>query len=433
MEIFFRGGAMEVGRSCIEVKTDQSSVLFDCGIKLSPEGPEYPILKDANPDCIFISHAHLDHTGSLPVLVHSGVNPAIFSTHMTKALTKELLKDSLKIALAENLEELYDRGDVHKTIKLHRKAKYNKTKHFKDFDFEFFNAGHIPGSASILLDYGNKKLVYTGDTKVLDTELVKGADLSYCKESIDVLIVESTYGGEVHPDRGKIEKEFLEKVKETVERKGVAIIPVFAVDRSQEILLVLNNLGLDIPIYFDGLAKKITEIMLRYPEYLKNPEDLKKVFLNVYEVDNKDRQHVIKDLKENGGIVVTTAGMLEGGPIIPYIHEFMEDPKNSLIFTGYQVEETAGRKLLETGKIEIGEFDIEPKLEIASYQFSAHGEMDELREIVKKANPEVLVIQHGEEEVVKIFKEWAVSQGFNENSVFTPKIGDNINLTEFLK
>ncbi|MDK2790081.1 MAG: putative mRNA 3-end processing factor [Methanothermococcus sp.] len=429
MEIFFRGGAMEVGRSCIEVKTDQSSVLFDCGIKLSPEGPEYPILKDANPDCIFISHAHLDHTGSLPVLVHSGVNPAIFSTHMTKALTKELLKDSLKIALAENLEELYDRGDVHKTIKLHRKAKYNKTKHFKDFDFEFFNAGHIPGSASILLDYGNKKLVYTGDTKVLDTELVKGADLSYCKESIDVLIVESTYGGEVHPDRGKIEKEFLEKVKETVERKGVAIIPVFAVDRSQEILLVLNNLGLDIPIYFDGLAKKITEIMLRYPEYLKNPEDLKKVFLNVYEVDNKDRQHVIKDLKENGGIVVTTAGMLEGGPVVTYMWNFWNDTKSSLILTGYQVEDTVGRRLIETGELSLGELSVKPKFEVSLYEFSAHGDMNELRKIVKKADPGALIVQHGEEESISLFNDWAVENGY---ITFTPKLGDKIDLDKVL-
>ena len=105
----------------------------------------------------------------------------------------------------------------------------------------------------------------------------------------------------------------------------------------------------------------------------------------------------------------------------------------TLIFTGYQVEETAGRHLLETGKIEVGEFDVEPKFEIASYQFSAHGERDELRRIVKKANPETLVIQHGEEEVVKMFKDWAVSEGFNENKVFTRITSYNVCYTKLLR
>lgn len=433
MELYFRGGASEVGRSCVELKTEKSTVLFDCGVKLSHEESEYPILDNLNADCVFASHAHLDHTGGIPLLIRKGMVPAIYATEVTKAISKELLRDSIKIAGAEGQDIPYDKADVNKSLNLFRKARYNHPKNFKDFEFEFFNAGHIPGSSTISLNYGGKRVVYTGDTKVSDTDIVKGADLSYTKEDIACLIVESTYGDKNQENREDAEKNFINKIKETLERGGIPLVPVFAVDRSQEILMILNKHDFGVPVYFDGMGRKITRIMLQYPKFLNHHDDLKAAFLNVIEVESKDRPKIIKDIKQNGGIIVSTAGMLEGGPIIPYIHEFMEDPKNSLIFTGYQVEETAGRKLLETGKIEIGEFDIEPKLEIASYQFSAHGERDELREIVKKANPEVLVIQHGEEEVVKIFKEWAVSQGFNENSVFTPKIGDKINLTEFLK
>lgn len=297
----------------------------------------------------------------------------------------------------------------------------------------FFNAGHIPGSSTISLNYSGKRVVYTGDTKVSDTDLVKGADLSYTKEHIDCLIVESTYGDSNQENREEAEKNFINKIKETLDRGGIPLVPVFAVDRSQEILMILNKHDFGVPVYFDGLGRKITRIMLQYPAFLNHPDDLKAAFLNVTEVESKDRPKIIKEIRQNGGIIVSTAGMLEGGPIIPYITEFMKEPKNSLIFTGYQVEETAGRHLLETGKLEIGEFDVEPKFEIASYQFSAHGEMDELRHIVKKANPETLVIQHGEEEVVNVFKDWAVSEGFNENKVFAPKVGNRINLTEVLK
>ncbi|ABR55312.1 beta-lactamase domain protein [Methanococcus vannielii SB] len=433
MELYFRGGAFEVGRSCVEVKSDKSTVLFDCGVKLSPKGIEYPILDDLNADCVFPSHSHLDHVGSIPVLIRKGMVPAIYATPITKAITKELLRDSLKISQVEGHELPYDKEDFNTSLSLFRKAGYNKPKKFKDFEFELFNAGHIPGSSTILLNYGSKKIVYTGDVKVNDTELVKGADLSYSKENIDCLIIESTYGGNNQEDRKEAEKKFVEEIKKTVERGGVALIPVFAVDRSQEIIMMLNKYDFKVPVYFDGLGRKITRIMLDYPEYLNYPHELKDAFFKVIEVNPKDRKQIIKDLKNNGGIVVSTAGMLEGGPIIPYIFEFMKDKKSSLIFTGYQVEDTAGRYLLETGKVKMGELDVTPEFEVMAFQFSAHGEMGELRHIVKKVNPETLIIQHGEASSLESFKNWAVLEGFSENKVFTPKVGDKINLNEILR
>ena len=427
MKILFRGGAMEVGRSCIEVRSDESKILLDCGVKLSEDNPEYPILKKLYLDAVFVSHAHLDHTGSLPILSHLHIYCPVYSTSMTKALTKELLKDSLKIGIEENRELPFNKGDINKTLHHHKNVEYRKTYTAKDFEYTFFDAGHIPGSASIYLNYNNgKKVLYTGDIKLSKTRLTNGADLSFCDNNIDVLIIESTYGNRAHPDRNALEKEFLDKVKETVERGGTAIIPAFAVDRSQEAILMLSNLDLDNPVYLDGMGAKITRIMLnQHPKYLRNHKKLKRVFSNTYVVESDDRHYVMKDLKENGGVVVSTAGMLNGGPVIKYISNFWNDPKSSLIFTGYQVKNTAGRILLETGKFPIGEMLIEPKFEISFYEFSAHAGMDELRAIVKKVNPENLVIQHGDEEAVDVFKEWAVEEGFD---TYTPKLCDKIKI-----
>ena len=426
MKILFRGGAMEVGRSCIEVRADSSNILLDCGVKLSGDNPEYPIFDKLYPDAVFISHAHLDHAGALPLLSHMGINSPIYSTPMTQDLTKELLKDSLKIGLMEHGQVPFNKGDLKKEIQHHKDIEYRNTKQFKDFEFTYYDAGHIPGSATIDLNYENgKRIVYTGDTRVSKTKLVNGADLSYCDNDINALIIESTYGGENHPDRELLEKEFLNKVKETIERGGVAIIPVFAVDRSQEIILMLNKLNWSVPIYFDGMGVRITKIMLNQnPSYLKNHAKLKSAFLNT-NIVKENRKYVMEDLRKNGGIIVSTAGMLSGGPILHYIDDFWNDSRSSLILTGYQMKNTIGRILLDTGKLTIGELYIEPKFEVAHYEFSAHADMDELRTIVKKANPENLIIQHGEEESITPFKEWAIENGFN---TFTPQLQDKLKI-----
>jgi putative mRNA 3-end processing factor len=424
MKILFRGGAREVGRSCIEIRSDSSKIILDCGVKLSEDNPEYPVLKKLYVDAVFVSHAHLDHTGSLPILSHMHIHSPIYATSMTKALTRELLKDSLKIGIEEDRELPFNRGDITRTLHSHKNVDYKKTYSKKDFKYTFFDAGHIPGSASIYLDYKDNKILYTGDIKLSKTRLTKGMDLSFCHNEIDTLIIESTYGNRIHPDRNTLEKEFLDKVRETVERGGTAIIPAFAVDRSQEVILMLNSLDWDVPIYMDGLGVKITKIMLsQHPKYIRNHKKLKRALDNVYTVENEDRHYVIKDLKENGGIVVSTAGMLNGGPVLKYILNFYNDSKSSLIFTGYQVKSTAGRILLETGKLPINETLVEPKFEVSFYEFSAHAGMDELMTVVNKVNPENLIIQHGEDEAIESFNEWAVNEGYN---TYVPKLCDKI-------
>ena len=275
MEIIFRGGALEVGRSCIEIKTDKSKILLDCGVKLGKE-IEYPILNDSirDVDKVFISHAHLDHSGALPLLFHKKVDIPVITTELSKKLIKILLKDMVKIAEMENRNIAYSNHDVKEVMRHTIPLNYHEKKYYKDFSYELFSAGHIPGSASILLEYSNKTVLYTGDIKLRDTRLTKGADLSYIKDDIDVLIIESTYGNSIHPDRKAVEKAFIEKIKEVLFRGGIALIPVFAVDRAQEILLILNDYKIDAPIYLDGMAVEVTKLMLNYKEMLNESSQL---------------------------------------------------------------------------------------------------------------------------------------------------------------
>ncbi|ACV24253.1 MBL fold metallo-hydrolase [Methanocaldococcus fervens] len=428
MEIIFRGAALEVGRSCIEIKTDKSKILLDCGVKLGKE-IEYPILDESirDVDKVFVSHAHLDHSGALPILFHKRIDVPIITTELSKKLIKILLKDMVKIAETESKKIPYNGHDVKETMRHTIPLSYNEKKYYKDFSYELFSAGHIPGSASILLNYHDKKtILYTGDIKLRDTRLTKGADLSYTKDDIDVLIIESTYGNSIHPDRKAVELSFIEKIKEVLFRGGVTLIPVFAVDRAQEILLILNDYNIDAPIYLDGMAVDVTKLMLNYKHMLNEAIHLEKALKNVKIIEkSEDRIRAVENLSKNGGIVVTTAGMLDGGPILYYLKLFMHDPKNALLLTGYQVRESNGRHLIETGKLFIDKNEVKPNLEICMYNFSCHAGMDELHEVIKKVNPELLIIQHGEEVQATILRNWALEHGFD---AIAPKLGDKIRI-----
>jgi len=428
MEIIFRGAALEVGRSCIEVKTDKSKILLDCGVKLGKD-IEYPLLDNSIKDIdkVFVSHAHLDHSGSLPILFSKRIDVPIITTELTKKLVKVLLKDMIRISETENRKIPYNYHDIKETMRYTIPLGYKEKKYYKDFSYELFSAGHIPGSASILLNYENgKNILYTGDIKLRNTRLTKGADLSYTKDDINVLIIESTYGNSIHPDRKAVELSFIQKIKEVLFRGGVALIPVFAVDRAQEIALILNDYDINAPIYMDGMAVEVTKLMLKYRDMLNEANQLEKALENIKLIEkSEDRVKAVENLSKNGGVVITTAGMLDGGPILYYLKLFMHDPKNALLLTGYQVRDSNGRHLIETGKLFIEKEEIKPNLEVCLYNFSCHAGMDELHEIIKKVNPELLIIQHGEEVQATILRNWALEHGFD---AITPKLGDKIRI-----
>jgi len=392
------GACREVGRSCFLLDVGEK-FLLDCGVKLSPKGTLYPLPIKTNINSVIISHAHLDHSGNLPHLFLKS-NPLCYMTPPTLELAEILWHDTLKIAGFEGTVPQFSKEEIKRTKQYSFPMGYNRKLDItNNTSLEFFNAGHILGSAISKLDFGSFSFLYTGDIKIEDTRLFKKADLN--TGGADFVLMESTYGNSDHPPRKEIEKKFVDRVKETVENGGYALIPAFAIGRSQEILDVLFENKVDFPVFLDGMGQKASLVSMKYPEYLKNPKELKRAHKKTVWVKNRrQRQKVL----EEPCAVVTTAGMLEGGPILSYLKQVSNDPKSGVFMTGYQVEETQGRRLLNEGVIHIDGQDYKVDCEIEKFDFSAHASQSNLVKAVKKWSPRELMLVHGEYEKARELK-----------------------------
>ncbi len=425
MKLIFRGAAKEVGRSCIEVQSEGYRYLLDCGVKFTEDGFAYPLglldVKDL--DGVFLSHAHLDHSGGLPFFEHKLLRGPIFCTSQTKTITRILLKDSFEIARIKHLHPAYNNADLREVKKDISIVRFDTRYKHKNLYYTYFNAGHIPGSASILLELEGKRILYSGDINLTDSMLMSPAKPDY--GPVDVLIVESTYGYRDLPSRMSVAKDLLRNIKRVIKRGGSVLIPVFAVGRAQEILQVLSLEDWDVPIYFDGLSKKITRNILVNPsKYIKNKERLAEMFYDVVITPRgvADRSEAVS----KQGIFVTTSGMLQGGPVMAYLRALWHDEKSAIFLSGYQCKRTNGRHLLEDGFVYIDGWKTNVKCEVKKFDFSGHADRNALKEYVKAVNPKVVVFQHGDPEAVEALGLWA--RETLEVEVFTPSLLDEIEL-----
>lgn len=422
MRLIIRGAAKEVGRSCMElVMDDGSRFLLDAGIKLSEAGTEFPLQVD-NPSgisAVFLSHAHLDHTGYLPLLDHNGMKCPIFATSTTKILTKILLEDAFKIGRLKHQALGYEEEDIEKAMNFMRRIKIDEEGSIGKLKFEFFDAGHIPGSSYILIEAENKKIVYTGDINTNETRLLKEAE-SPLPQDIDVLITEATYGDRDHPPRQQTEKEFLKEIGETIARGGSVLVPVFAVGRAQEIMLLLSKENLGIPVYLDGMAKEATELILDFPKSVKNAAELRDAYEKTRFVKGGIQR---KNIVKSQGIFITTSGMVTGGPVIDYLKHMCAEPRNSILLTGYQGEHTNGRMLMENGHVFIDGWRTKVNANYKQYDFSAHAGQSGLKKMVKDMNPQKIVLNHGDPAAINAMHEWA---DMVDIVSYAPNIGDKI-------
>ena len=412
------GAGLEVGRSSFLLDSGDK-LLLDDGIKLGTEKTEFPLKPASNLDAVIISHAHLDHSGNLPSLFSNNHSMA-FMTPATLEISKLLWFDSLKIAGLEGFDSGYSKEDVSKLerftfqigYKHHGQATQNTA-------LEFYDAGQLSGRplTKLYLPSG-KTLLYTGDFNAAETRLYHKADLKCGK--IDYLIMESTYGDRNHPPRLQTEKAFAESVIETLDNGGHALVSAFAVGRSQELIDVLEERKLNVPVYLDGMGQKAARIMLDYPSLLKNPKFLKKALLKARWVKNEAMRS--KALKEPS-VIVTTSGMLQGGPVLYYLKKLYNDERSRLFLTGFQVEGTPGRTLLDTGRIEVDRELLQVRMKVEKYDFSAHSDHDCLLHTVEKLSPEKIVLVHGDAQVVQAFQKELHSKGFE---VFAPRTGEEL-------
>ncbi len=378
----FLGGASEVGSLGLHLTMEDTKILIEYGLTPS-KPPAYP-LPSPPMDAVFLTHAHLDHSGMLP-RISSEFDPNVYMTESTMAVLPLLLNDTIKVAELEGFPIPYMKEEVENLMGTIVPVEFGEVVELGEMDVVPHNAGHIPGSAMYEIR-GEKTLLFTGDINTINTHLVWGAK----PVKTDVLIMESTYAGREHPPRDDVEKEFLDKIDEVVNRGGVAVVPAFAVGRTQEIMLVLEKTGYN--IWLDGMGRFVNNIYLQHPKYLRSAKRLKKARNKIKVVRRRsDRKKALK-----GEVIITTGGMLEGGPVLHYINYLKNDPKNAILLTGYQVEGTNGRLLMDEGILDL--YGVKEKIdaEIGFFDFSAHAGHSELIEFAKKCSPERIILMHGD-------------------------------------
>lgn len=431
MKFIFHGGAREVGKSCIELLSQNNRFVLDAGLKFKEDGFEAPfqLFDIPNIDGLFLSHAHLDHTGALPLFEHYNLICPIFTTEQTRELTAILLKDSYKIARIRHLHPAYQKLDLRNVYGATKTVEFNKAYNHKNLLFKFLNAGHIPGSALILIRTEGKKILYTGDYKYKSTMLMNGVETIFDEplineelKDIDVLITESTYGGKDLGDRKIIEENFLNKIEEVI-KNGSVLIPVFALGRAQEILLILSKRKWPVPIYFDGMCVGVTKkILNQNPAYINQRKLLNEMFNRRAYIVKKEKKRM--KIINNKGIFITTSGMLQGGPVITYLENMWGNPNNAILLTGYQCKRTNGRILLEEGYIYLDGWKTYVKCHVEKFDFSGHSDDKELKTFITRINPKNLIIQHGDEENSLNLKSWAEKN--TKAKIYVPSVGDSL-------
>jgi len=391
------------------VKEDNFSCLIDCGVKLSSEDM-YPRLSGVNfseLDAIIVSHAHLDHSGYVPFLFEHGYEGPVYATHPTRMISKVIQDDFAKIQKHETGWAPYWRDDVRTTKKHTTALDYKEKIEIGDNIFlSFLDAGHILGSSQVLLETPSQRLLYSGDINMSPTRVMNIADTS---EWADTVILEATYGGDndIHPPLSESESRLIDVIAETVKEGGRVVIPVFAIGRAQNILMTLKDAcergKIQCPIYMDGMLKRINDIYDDYPEWMN--ESMYALFKegNPFEspffssVDNRKR---ILNQSEPS-VVVTTAGMMSGGPVLSYLNHWAKDPKTTFALVGYQVEGTLGRMLIDGQRhVTVDDKPLDVSARIEHITFSAHADHDGLLTYVDSLPkpPENVFLNHGEGE-----------------------------------
>lgn len=384
MKFRFLGGAKEVGRSAILLNEE---LLLDYGIKPT-DPPSYPS-NGLRPKTLIISHGHLDHCGLAPNLMD--LEPEIYCTSLTAKLSALLARDTLKIAEKKGHVIPYYDDEIKEFERRARPIGYRKEFNTNGYSVCFYDAGHIPGSCMVHLEKDRQSIFYTGDINTIKTELQKGADTELPES--DILLIESTYFGKHHTPRKILEERFIASVRETIESGGKAIIPVFSIGRTQEIMLILKKHGFF--AYVDGMGVDVYNLIKKAPENVNDIKKLENAFTSSNIIERQDREAIINE----PSIIVTSAGMLNGGPVLYYIDEIADDPKSKIHLTGYQAADTNGRKALESGYIENGKRTVRLNCRLELYDFSAHCGDTQLKDVVKKfcdKGTENVIAVHGE-------------------------------------
>ena len=391
MDVQFLGGAREIGRSAILV---DDRLLLDYGMD-SGDPPRFPV-GDVEPEAVVVSHGHLDHVGSLPALLSGDARPPVHWTPPTRDLAMVLCRDTLKLH-GGTYDCPFTEAELARLTQVSEEHGYDDPftvlggPDAGGYEITFFDAGHVPGSAHVLVDDGETRLFYTGDFHTEDQQLVAGTT---ARPAADVVICESTYADTTRRPREEIEREFADSLKTTVWEGGTVVAPAFAIGRTQEVLCICEEN--DVDCYVDGMGTRVTDLFLRprNRRFLRDPERLRRAKGNARFVTGRDGQR--KRIAAENTVIVTTSGMLHGGPAMTYVPEIRSHPANKIALTGYQVDGTPGRELLDTGSAEIDGRVMPVSAQVESYDFSAHADRAGLLDFLDAYRDSTVLVGHGD-------------------------------------
>ena len=381
----FLGGGEEVGNvGCILEDRTGTRIQIDYGFV--PKNP--PLFPEEAPPVndVIITHSHVDHIGLIPWLVSSH-NTTIHCTKMTADLLEMIWKDTYKVSSIEKQPLPWDKRDLEEALDNLVIHPFNEWSIIGDWKWQFHPAGHIPGAAMIEIHTPDHKILWTGDFDTRNSPCTIGAK----PVNADILFIESTYAGREQPDR-KIEIErFLSKIIEVVERGGTCLIPAFANGRSQDVLLYLWDSNLDLEVHLDGMGKKVLNYFIDNPEYLRDIDKLKDAKKWARLVSSKsDRKKAL-----DGDVIITTSGMLNGGPAHWYLNRLRNDQRNAILLTGYQAEDSGGRQLIDESRLTIFGNTVDINLEVEKFTLSNHSGHSSIVEFVHQINPNDVILFHG--------------------------------------
>ncbi len=414
----FHGATGEVTGANFLLEIDGKRILVDCGMHQGT-----PTEEDKNwgafaydpktIDILFVTHAHTDHIGKIPKLVHDGFTGIIYSTEPTRDIAKLAFEDAIGLleddAKERGVAMMYDEGDIAKSVSLWKVVPYHdKITITPDLSVTFYDAGHVLGSAMIEFTYKGKRMLFTGDLGNTPTPLLKDTETFMAPH---FLLMESVYGDRNHEEHEERKEHLKNVINDTVNNHGTLMIPAFSLERTQEIIFELNDLVENghvpkVPVYLDSpLAIKITEVYRKHIDFLnKEVRNLSKSddvfdFSGLTLTESRDESKAINEVSDPK-IIIAGSGMMNGGRIIHHAKRHLGESRATLLLVGYQAVGTLGRLLQSEEKrviINRDPIDVRCKVDTIS-GYSGHKGSDQLVEFVEsiKSNIEEVFCVMGE-------------------------------------
>lgn len=442
------GGAQEVGASCGLLTIGDTRLLIDAGLRpgAAPGAARTPDLHllPAPPSAILVTHAHIDHTGALPLVAALYPQIPIFATESTIALMRVLLLDSVRVMEAEHLRQegetpLYDLAQVETLLARIMPVAFEQV--FQPLAAQptitacFLRAGHILGAGMLVLDTPAGRVLHTGDFSVTDQRTIKSVDLQSLPDTVDLLICEGTYGNRTHSARREEERRLVETVQAIVGTGGRVLFPAFGVGRAQEIVLILKAFRASgeippVPIYIDGMCRAVcatyqAQVHDLHPKLQNHVRNARRPLfadpsLQVFAVRQRDRAALLA--QRTAAIVVSSSGMLSGGPAPLYARAFAAFEQDAICFTGYQDEESPGAALLRTrqgDRVKLDGEAIQLACQVVRYNLSAHADAGQIVHLITKVRPRQVVLVHGEPSALH-----ALAEQLRGSAVAIPACGE---------